>query len=54
VVAAQPFRHGQRVGRVSSKVGVMKARVWPSNRSTRWISASTSSTGDHARRDLAR
>src|SRR5882672_5232983 len=35
--------------RARSKVRVMKARVWPSYCSTRWISASTSSTGESFR-----
>src|SRR6266478_3692710 len=35
--------------RARSNVRVMKARVWPSYCSTRWISASTSSTGESFR-----
>ena len=40
--------------RARSNVGVMKARVWASYCSTRWISASTSSTGDSFRAAIRR
>ena len=40
--------------RARSNVGVMKARVWASYCSTRWISASTSSTGDSLRAAIRR